>query len=252
MKNDFTVKTQSRIFFSFAVERAAVLLISFSIFMSSCATDLSTRATRVRLVNIEQVHECETRCEFLGNVKGTAFPGAGLLSWLSVMRRIAYNNALDELLDNAAELGAAYVFVNLGDYHDLRGEAYRCCYCQDPEGNPDTARCMDLDGRPCRPCCVDKSGNVVGASRCKGASAETLFECVSKGGKWIAGIDRKKCEDKACTWIPEAKTREECEAKGKIWVPEARDKASCEAKGGRWLPDEDVLKEIPTRETVGR
>lgn len=229
------------------------LLLLLSVSFLSCATDMTSRATRVRIVNVEQVHQCETECEFLGNVKGRAFPGAGLLSWWGVGRSLAYNNALDELLDNAAELGATHVFIDFGDYHELRGEAYRCYICIDKNGQPDTDKCVDINGKPDKAVCLDKEGRPFGIAHCEGADASTLIECLARGGKWIPSITEDECKKKGYKWVPEAKNRAECEAKGKIWLPKAKDKATCEAKGGRWVPNRDVLKvQIPTEEAKGR
>ena len=157
-----------------------VILLLLLLLLHSCASDLSTRATRVRIVNVEQVQQCERQCEFLGNVKGRSFPGAGLISWWSVGRSIAYNNALDEILDNAAELGATHVFIDFGDYSELRGEAYRCYICVDKYGRPDADRCVDVNGRPDKAVCINKEGKVIGMAHCEGASAETLLECISR------------------------------------------------------------------------
>lgn len=231
------------------MKRGLILLLFLSFFTLSCATDMSTRATRVRIVNVEQVQQCEKECEFLGNVKGRAFPGAGLISWWSVGRSIAYNNALDQLLDNAAELGATHVFIDFGDYNELRGEAYRCYICITKQGTPDVDKCMDINGNPDKAMCIDKKGKAVGIPYCKGASAKTLLECVSRGGKWIPGITESECKKKGYKWIPVAKDKYECERKGKIWVPQATDKATCEAKGGKWVPNRDLLLHIPKSES---
>ena len=210
-------------------------------FICACATDMTTRATRVRVVNVEQVQRCEKECEFLGNVKGRAFPGAGIISWWSVGRSIAYNNALDRILDNAAELGATHVFIDFGDYNELRGEAYRCYVCVTDQGVPDVDKCMDIDGSPDKDLCVDNQNQPVGVAHCEGQSAKSLLQCVSKGGKWVAGITETECKNKGFKWIPKATNRYECERKGKIWVPQATSKEMCEAKGGRWVPNKDVL-----------
>ncbi len=225
-----------------SIKRLFFLFFIILLFCSCAATDMTTRASRVRIVNVEQVQLCESQCKFLGNVKGRSFSGAGLISWSSIGRSIAYNNALDKLLDNAAEIGATHVFIDFGDYHVLRGEAYQCYICMDKNGMPDTAKCMDINGKSDEDICIDKNGKPFEAAHCEGAKADNLLECRLRGGKWIPGITEEKCKNMGYKWIPRAKNRIDCERKGKIWVPVARDKESCEAKGGKWVPNRNLLK----------
>lgn len=222
------------------------LVAAFALVLASCATEMSTRATRVRLVSVDQINECEVQCEFLGNVQGESYPYGGWLFWLYTPRRIAYNNALNELLDNAAELGATHVYVNLGDYPDLRGEAYSCCYCKAVDGKPDEDYCQFSDGKRDAAYCRDSNGEVVGGAYCKYAEGKDPAECKANGGTWVPAIDKKECENKGSEWIPEAKDRKACEAKGGIWLSVAKDQVTCESiKGGKWIINEDVLRRLP-------
>jgi len=72
--------------------------VAAALILTSCATDMSTRASRVRLISAEQVHQCEVQCEALGNVQGWSLPAGGCLSWWGTVKQIAHNNALNELL----------------------------------------------------------------------------------------------------------------------------------------------------------
>jgi hypothetical protein len=221
------------------------LIAAFTLVLASCATEMSTRASRVRLVSVDHINECEVQCEFLGNVQGESYQ-SGWLFWSYTARRIAYNNALNELLDNAAELGATHVYVNLGDYPDLRGEAYSCCYCRTPDGKPDEDYCRFADGKRDAACCRDRDGKVIGAAHCECAEGKDPVECKANGGKWIPAIDKKECEKRSGKWIPEAKDRKACEDKGGIWLPVAKDQVTCESiKGGKWIINEDVLRRLP-------
>ena len=229
--------------------RPICLIVVLTLFSCATATDLSTRASGVRLVNTMQAHDVEAQCRFLGNVQGTYFPSFGCLLWFHTIRRIAYNNALNELLDNAAELGATHIFVNLGDYPDLRGEAYCCCYCKGPDGKPDEDYCQLADGSRDAACCEDSQGKVIGAAYCKYAEGKDPAECKANAGTWVAAIDEKECEDRGGKWIPEAENRQACEVKGGIWLPIAEDQVTCEEiKGGTWILDEDILRRLPSGE----
>jgi hypothetical protein len=89
--------------------------------LSACATGMTERASRVRIVQPAMVQGYE----FLGQVTGNS-PLSG------VARTAGYENALAELLDNAAALGATHVVLT-GDRgprywtvsQNLRGEAFR-------------------------------------------------------------------------------------------------------------------------------
>ena len=156
--------------------RCLVLVVLGCAFLvSGCATQLSTRASRVRLLAAEQVKPVENKCIFLAFVQGSS-------SWF-LIERIAYNNALNEMLDNAAELGATHVFVGKGDVRNLLGEAYYCAYCLAPNGQRDRGYCRNPDG----------ASNY----------GLTKFECLDQGFDWIeAATDRISCEAKGGRWLP--------------------------------------------------
>ena len=216
-----------------------------SLVMTSCASELSTRGSQVYMVSAIQIQRVESECQFLGSVTGSSFLwGRCCLSYVG-WRDIAYHNALNELLDKAAEMGATHVFVNLGTGEDLRGDAYCCAYCQGPDGRPDVAYCQRPDGRPDMGYCVDLQGNRVGEARCEGAEGRDQTECEKNGGKWIPEIDKKKCKKEGYLWLPKAENPHDCRAKGGIWVPVARDQAACEDKGGIWIINTDVVQPLP-------
>lgn len=219
--------------------------IIFTLILTSCATEISTRASRVRLVSAVQAHQVENKCKFLGNVSGASFFWGGCcLSW-GFLREVPYNNALNELLDNAAELGATHVFVNLGTGEGLRGEAYGCACCRGADGDPDVGYCQGPDGIPDIALCQDPDGKVVDTAFCEGAEGKDREECELNCGKWIPAIDQSSCEANGNKWVPRAEERTACEAKGGTWIPGAEDQITCESKGGIWVINEDVLRREP-------
>lgn len=212
-----------------------------SLILASCASDLSTRASRVYMVSAIQIQRVESECEFLGNVRGASFFWGGCCLSYVAWRDVAYNNALNELLDNAAEIGATHVFVNLGTGEGLRGDAYRCTYCRGPDGDPDTAYCRGPDGNPDVGYCTDSEGNRVGAARCEGAEGENRTECEKNCGKWIRETGQSACKEEGYQWVPKAENPVDCGAKGGVWIPVARDQVTCEGKGGTWVVNTDVI-----------
>ncbi len=218
-----------------------------SIILSSCASDQSTRASRIYMVSAVQVQRVETECEFLGTVRGASFLWGGCcLSYLA-WRDVAYNNALNELLDNAAEIGATHVFVNLGTGEGLRGDAYRCTYCRGPDGDPDTAYCQGPDGNRDVASCTDAEGRRVGLAHCEGAEGRDPAECMKNSGRWIAQISERACKEQGHRWTPAADNPADCDAKGGIWVPVAKDQITCEGKGGTWVVNRDVIMPLPEK-----
>lgn len=153
----------------------SVLSVIIVFLLSSCATHISTRASLVKITSAEQAQVMEMECEFVGNVTGDSF-----WLWYGL---IAHNNSLNEMLDNAAELGATHVFSNLGNYRDLRGEGYFCAFCQLGNGKKDVDRCLNADG------------DIIKATK------------------------RQVCEKRGNVWIPKAKDRMTCEAKDGTWFP---------------------------------
>ncbi len=224
---------------------ATVICLLASFLLSSCASEISTRASRVYMVSAIQIQRVETECEFLGNVTGSSFFWGGCcLSYLA-WRDITYNNALNELLDNAAEIGATHVFVNLGTGEGLRGDAYRCTYCRGPDGNPDTAYCLGPDGEQDEACCMDIHGNRVGVAHCEGAEGKNKAECEQNCGTWVPEITEKACKESGHKWLPAADNPDDCKAKGGTWVPVAKDQVTCEGKGGAWLINREAIQPIP-------
>lgn len=74
--------------------------IAIVILLASCATGITDGAAKVRIVQTGDV----AGYSFVGNVMGTS-------SLDGLARRTGYENALDELLDNAAALGATHVVL---------------------------------------------------------------------------------------------------------------------------------------------
>ena len=217
--------------------------------MSSCgSTPLRTRATQVRLLSLPQVQQVEATCDFIGNVRGSSeFSYWCCLSW-GFLDATAYPYALNELLDNAAEIGATHVFVNLGDGPHLMGQAYFCAFCVGPDGEPIVAGCWDADSKPDQAYCEDPEGNrVVDVAYCERAEASNPAKCEERDGIWRPKLDKKRCLEQKYHWIPRARDRESCEAKNGIWLPAPRDEASCRIMGGRWIPDSDVLRTLPEK-----
>ncbi len=195
----------------------------------SCTPRLTTRASQVYLLSGTQVHHVESECEFLGSVTGAA--------WWS------YEKALNELMDNAAEIGATHVFVNIGRKNYLRGEAYRCAYCQAADGNPDVGYCTDAQGNKDTAYCIDQDGNKVGQAHCQGAEGETPQKCEENCGTWVSSISKSDCEAQGHTWLPKAENPQACRDKGGVWLPAAKDQYTCEEiKGGKWVIDRDVIR----------
>ena len=230
-----------------------VICLITALILTSCASTstLSTRASRVRLVSALQAHEVEDQCEFLGNVTGSSSLGSCCLFRFDLYSSYWNydNDTLNELLDNAAELGATHVFVNLGNGLELRGEAYLCAYCEDADGNRDMDYCELADGKRDNGYCQDEDGNPIGAAHCEGCEgAERMneAECREDCGKWFPAVSQTGCETQGHKWVPESKDRAACEARRGIWRPMARDKVSCESKGGLWVINEDVLRLAPS------
>ncbi len=156
-----------------------VLLFFFSGNLIGCSpVDIPMRASLVKSVTAEQSHYLEYECQYLGEVLGFS-------SWsLFRSKDVAHNNALNELLDNAAELGATHVFVNRGNYSTLRGEAYLCSYCRLPDGTPDISVCRDEQNR-----------DINGLNR---------ITCEKKGFQWhLRALDQETCIERNGVWLPD-------------------------------------------------
>jgi len=156
-----------------------------SIFFVSCSTHMTTRASGVRLVGPEQAYEMEAQCDFLANVSGKA-------NWF-LFSDTAHNNALNEILDQAGELGATHLFVNRANFRMLFGEAYFCANCQNEKGEPITEGCEDKDGNavPLRDMaeCKGDGNTWIGTPR-------DQARCEEKGGKWVTNKDVLRGEKK--------------------------------------------------------
>jgi hypothetical protein len=232
-----------------AISWAGILLLTIVpvlFFLTGCSTSstLSTRASRVRLISAVQAHAAETECEFLGNVAGTyPYSSCCLFGFNFSGSYWNYNeHALNQLLDNAAELGSTHVFVNLGNSLELRGEAYVCAYCMDRNENPDEDYCLGFNGFPETDSCLDEERNMIGEARCDGADAGNPQECKAKRGRWVPAITQTQCETRGHTWMQKSTDRPTCESRGGIWRPRAKDQVSCESKGGTWVINEDLLR----------
>lgn len=162
--------TSSILFFS--------LLLPWLILSGCTATDISMRASLVKQTTATQAHLLEYECQYVGNVLGGSY-------WYQfTSETVAHNNALNELLDNAAELGATHVFVNRGNYSDLRGEAYACSYCLLANGKPDISTCLDEEGQ-----------HVAGLER---------LSCQKKGFTWhMRSLDQATCINRDGEWLPD-------------------------------------------------
>ncbi len=62
---------------------------------------MSERASRVQIINQEQANQYQ----FVANVTGSS-------TLTGVARHTGYQNAINEVLDNAAEIGAQYVVID--------------------------------------------------------------------------------------------------------------------------------------------
>jgi hypothetical protein len=174
-------------------------IIAIALLLGSCATThVSTRASKARLITAEQVQLCEKNCQFLGQVTGMSY------YWWFFNSEISHNNALNELLKDAVELGATHVFVNTGNYRSLRGDAYVCSFCQLEDGKRDKKHCEN-----------DK-------------------------GEFIIALNQQQCEQRGNNWIKRADNRHTCESKGGTWIPDpdilrlgSGNQADTEEKGGK-------------------
>ena len=110
------------------MKRRRCLVLLASVMIAACATTLSTKGARIELISQERVTD---GCTFLGAVTGSSkVTGIG--------RHIGFNNAVNEMLEDAADIGATQVVLdptseaNYWTTNELaRGKAYRC-----PAGYP--------------------------------------------------------------------------------------------------------------------
>jgi hypothetical protein len=230
----------------FRCTKVVLLIFSATVLLGACSSTstLSTRASQIRLINALQAHHVESRCEFLGNVTGIhPYNSCCLFGFTLYGSYWNYNDyALNHLLDNAAELGATHVFVNMGNGLEMRGEAYLCAQCIDSEGMADEDYCLDSEGKPEMDFCMDNEGNRIGSAQCQGADGDTPEKCRANRGKWIPGIQQAQCEAKGNAWVNKSADSKTCVSRGGVWRLRAKDQVSCQSKGGVWVVDEDVLK----------
>ncbi len=76
-----------------------MLLIAF--LLSGCATSMSERASHVQVISQEQAKQYQ----FVANVSASS-------TLTGVARYTGYQNAMNELLDKAANAGAQYVLID--------------------------------------------------------------------------------------------------------------------------------------------
>ncbi len=158
------------------IKRILILhFIAFSLLIASCAIPMNEEASHIKQVTVAQSHILDYECEFLAEVTGSSS---------AFSRDTAHNNALNELLDNAAKLKATHVFINKGNFKDLRGAAYYCAYCKLADGKADTNKCVDTNS--------DK----------------------------IDLPDRPTCEKKGYIWYLKALNEKTCEKRGGSWLPD--------------------------------
>lgn len=102
--------------------KAWLSIVALAVPLTGCAGQMTDRASRVRMAEADAVKECQ----FLGQVTGTS-------TLTGVARHSGYQNAINELLDEAAGRGASHVLLSRDNRpaywtfaQNVRGEAYRC------------------------------------------------------------------------------------------------------------------------------
>ena len=70
------------------------------VLLSGCATTMSQEASKIQIISIQDAKELH----FIANVQGSS-------TLTGMARKTGYQNALNEVLENAAELGAKYVVL---------------------------------------------------------------------------------------------------------------------------------------------
>ncbi|WP_455817137.1 hypothetical protein [Pseudomonas cerasi] len=78
-----------------------ILLIS--VLLTGCATSMSDRASRVQVISGDE----SKSYQFVANVSGSS-------TLTGVARHTGYQNAMNEVLDNAAKAGAQFVVLDPG------------------------------------------------------------------------------------------------------------------------------------------
>jgi hypothetical protein len=123
----------------------------------SCATTLSPSASHVEMVPQERLGD---GCSFLSNVMGSS-------SLTGVSRYTGFNNAVNEMIERAAQLGATHVVLDPTSEASYwttseiaRGKAYRCAQVRGPAVRAEQVGCgKDTDCKGSRVCregkCMD-------------------------------------------------------------------------------------------------
>ncbi len=89
--------------------------------LTSCSTSLTDKGKKVRVVESK---EAVSTMEFISNVEGSS-------SLSGLWRHTGYNNALNECINEAGDLGASHIFIpkGRGGYwrwsQKVKGEAYK-------------------------------------------------------------------------------------------------------------------------------
>lgn len=76
-------------------------MILLTSLLTGCATDMSDRASHVQIINQEQA----SHYQFVANITGSS-------TLTGIARHTGYQNAVNEVLDKAAEAGAQYVVID--------------------------------------------------------------------------------------------------------------------------------------------
>ena len=78
-----------------------VSLVLTSVLLAGCATSMSDRASRVQVITKDEAKGYQ----FVANVSGSS-------TLTGVARHTGYQNAMNEVLDNAAKAGAQFVVID--------------------------------------------------------------------------------------------------------------------------------------------
>lgn len=102
------------------MRKASFLLVA--VVLAGCSAPMSQRAAMVRMTNAETVKDCA----FLGQATGSS-------TLTGIARHSGYQNAINELLDRAAGMGASHVVLSPNSRpaywtfeQNVMAEAYRC------------------------------------------------------------------------------------------------------------------------------
>jgi hypothetical protein len=76
-------------------------MMLMSVLLAGCSTSMSERASRVQVISKEEANDYQ----FVANVSGSS-------TLTGVARHTGYQNAMNEVLDNAAKVGAQFVVLD--------------------------------------------------------------------------------------------------------------------------------------------